>query len=101
MPDGSQRDAANGSAIVRSSVGKILSQLIDTAMQSSNISWTTDLHGRRNHLALSHPQPLAETISHGASELWFGPDKAAEIFPLFHFLFVSKWYFNQLKTIHK
>lgn len=34
MPDGSQRDAANGSAIVKSPVEKkISSQLINTAMQ--------------------------------------------------------------------
>ena len=35
MPDGSQRDAANGSAIVKSPVEKIPSQLIDTAVQTA------------------------------------------------------------------
>lgn len=33
MPDGSQEDAANGSAIVKSPVEEISSQLINTAMQ--------------------------------------------------------------------
>lgn len=87
IPDGFQGDAANGFATVKSSVKKIPSQLINTAMQhcEPQVLWTTTSTVKKSILLDLTPTGLAKTVSHSAHDLWLGSEKAQKISP-FHFL---------------